>query len=66
MWQRLLQQYCPPTPSSDELKARRRGVKLLVIGPGFGFRQNKAQIDIVERAFGAENVYQLYDPRCAV
>ena len=66
MWQRLLQQYCPPTPSSDELKARRRGVKLLVIGPGFGFRLNKAQINIVERAFAAENVYQLYDPRCAV
>ena len=65
MWQRLLQQYCPPAPSSDDLKARRRGAKILAIGPGFGFQVNKAQIDIVERAFGAENVYQLYDPRCA-
>ena len=64
MWQRLLQQYCPPAPSSDDLKARRRGAKILAIGPGFGFLDNKAQIGIVERAFGAENVYQLYDPRC--
>ena len=65
MWQSLLQQYCPPAPMSDDLKARRRcGVKILVIGPGFGFLTNKAQIDTVERAFGAENVYQLYDPRC--
>ena len=31
MWQRLLQQYCPPTQSSDELKARRRGVKLALL-----------------------------------
>ena len=64
MWQRLLQQYCPPAPTPDDLKARRRGVKVLAIGPGFGFVKTKAQIDIVERAFGAENVYQLYDERC--
>ena len=63
MWQRLLQQYCPPAPTPDDLKERRRGVKILAIGPGFGFRVNKAQIAIVERAFGAENVYQLHDPR---
>ena len=64
MWQRLLQQYCPPAPTPDDLKARREGVKVLSIGPGFGFEANKAQIDIVKRAFGAENVYQLYDKRC--
>ena len=65
MWQKLLQQYCPPAPTSDDLKERRHSVKILAIGPGFGFQANKAQIAIVERAFGAENVYQLYDPRCA-
>ena len=66
MWQRLLQQYCPPAPTPDDLKAQRRGVKILAIGPGFGFRQNNgAQIRIVERAFGAENVYRLFDKRCS-
>ena len=38
MWRQILLEYCPPAPVPPD----RRGKRVLIIGPGFGFLQNPA------------------------
>ena len=46
MWQQLISEYCPPAAPEPA----RAGQMIMVIGPGFGFLQNPAQIRTIERA----------------
>ena len=56
MWAALVKEFCPPAPSAPD----RRGKKVLVLGPGFGFQANEEQVKIIERA--GFDVYRLWNP----